>query len=84
MHRGSSHPSARHVCQVLDKGRLAQLVRAGALQALGRGFESLTAHQLPESIAERKLAEPLGTDVSFYLEPNATIAFDQSATTRAT
>ena len=31
----------------ISSGRLAQLVRAPALQAGCRGFESLTAHQIP-------------------------------------
>ena len=31
-------------CPVLDRGRLAQLVRAPRLHRGGRGFESLSAH----------------------------------------
>jgi hypothetical protein len=44
------HPSHRcHTLRLVRRnrdGRIAQLVRAGALQALGRGFESLSAHQI--------------------------------------
>ena len=43
------------------RGRLAQLVRAPALQAGSRGFESLTAHQICIELIDFK------TIYEFYL-----------------
>src|SRR5580692_9031386 len=52
----SSNPIAVAFC---FRGRLAQLVRAPALQAGGRRFESCTAHQAPSRIKCFRMAKPL-------------------------
>ena len=61
--------SRRHLHS--EKGRLAQLVRAPALQAGCRGFESLTAHQNTSEITENSRELHTGIHLSgatvFYL-----------------
>ena len=52
---------ARHFFALAkDHGRLAQMVRASALHAEGRGFESLTAHQTPMNSINPKWSDVLG------------------------
>ena len=46
MYTRNSRIQALIIFQVAYEGRLAQLVRAPALQAGGRRFESCTAHQI--------------------------------------
>ena len=44
------NPQVRYMITLPFSGRLAQLVRASPLQGEGRGFESLSAHDLAKTL----------------------------------